>query len=114
MKLVELIDLCRSFPFSYEDYPFDDTTPVIRHNGNKKIFALITIRNEKLCVNLKCEPIRAVFLRGIYNSIVPGWHMNKEHWNTVFIEGDVQIEELVQMIKHSYDLTKPKTKNLKI
>ena len=109
----ELIDYCLSFPLAYEDYPFDDFAgdgawTVMRHQTNKKIFATIYVRNEKLCVNLKCDPIRAENLRIIFKDVTSGWHMNKEHWNTVYIGGDASEEELCEMIKHSYDLIKPK------
>ena len=106
----ELIDHCLTYPAVYEDYPFDKTktTAVIRHTGNKKMFALISHKDEKLYINLKCDPIKADLLRSIFKSVTPGWHMNKEHWNTVYIGGDVPEQELQDMIRHSYDLTKPK------
>jgi len=104
----ELIDYCISMPESFEDYPFDNHTAVIKHSENKKMFALIDIMDNKLYINLKCEPMRADFLRNVYKSVIPGYHMNKEHWNTIFIEGDVPIDELHSMIQESYDLIKPK------
>ena len=112
----KLIDYCLSFPLAYEDYPFDDFAgdgawAVMRHQTNKKIFAAIYVRNEKLCINLKCDPMRAENLRMIFKDVTGGWHMNKEHWNTVYIGGDVSDEELFEMIEHSYDLIKPKIKN---
>ncbi len=111
----DLIDLCLSRPGSYEDYPFDDFTnpggagtswTVIRHRGNKKSFAFIFER-DGLCINLKCEPMRADFLRGAFPGVTPGYHMNKTHWNTVRPEL-VAREDLEEMIDHSYELTKPK------
>ena len=111
-----LIDLCLRYPGSYEDYPFDDFSnpggsgtswTVIRHSGNRKSFALIFER-DGLCVNLKCEPMRADFLRAAFpEGVTPAYHMNKEHWNTVrpdLVSG----EDLESMIAHSYELTKPK------
>ena len=112
----ELIELCLVYPGSYEDYPFDDFTnpagsgtswTVMRHRGNKKSFALIFER-DGLCVNLKCEPMRADFLRAAFPSAVtPAYHMNKTHWNTVRPDL-LSREDLTDMIEHSYDLTKPK------
>ena len=110
----ELIDYCLTLPVVYEDYPFDGqaahsddgTWTVMRHMGNKKSFAHIYERNDKLCINLKCDPFRADFLRSIYADLVPGWHMNKTHWKTVYFVGDVPIDELYEFINHSYDLTK--------
>lgn len=104
----ELIDYCLTYEGAYEDYPFDDTTAVIRHIRNKKMFALISRRNEKLYINLKCEPMRAVMLRSFFQSVTPGWHMNKRHWNTVYIDGGIAEGDLYEMIAHSYDLIKPK------
>ncbi len=106
----ELIDYCLTFPAAYEDYPFDETTAVVKHSGNNKMFAIIDFMDEKLIIILKCDPVQADFFRSIYKSVTPGYHMNKRHWNTVYVEGDVSEEELFYMINHSYDLIKPKTK----
>ena len=106
----ELIDHCLAFPSVYEDYPFDETTALVRHLGNKKMFALVDYLHGRLHVTLKCEPVRADFLRSVFECVTPGYHMNKEHWNTVYIGGDVPEQELYEMITHSYDLTKPKIK----
>ena len=73
----ELIDLCLTYQGSYEDYPFDNVTSVIRHGGNKKMFALIAERHGKLYMNLKCDPIKADTLRTVFKSVEAGWHMNK-------------------------------------
>jgi predicted DNA-binding protein (MmcQ/YjbR family) len=102
-------------PAAYEDYPFDDPDEVgawavMRHRANRKGFAHIFERNGKLCVNLKCDPIEADFLRQAYRDITPAYHMNKTHWNTVTLGGDVPEHELERMIGHSYDLIKPKVK----
>ena len=108
----ELIALCLSFPDAYEDYPFSDGNgadgawTVMRHRSNKKSFALIYERGG-LCVNLKCSPMRAELLRQVYEGVTPGYHMNKEHWNTVRLDSDVPEEELLGMLSHSYDLTAP-------
>lgn len=111
----ELIDLCLTYPSAYGDYPFDETSAVMRHSGNRKMFALISERNGAVYINLKCEPMRADFLRRVYKSVTPGWHMNKVHWNTVTMGGasglsDVPAEELYDMIRHSFELTRPKSK----
>jgi len=108
-----LIDYCLTYPAAFEDYPFDDHTALIKHRGNGKMFALVDYLNERLRLNLKCDPIKADFLRSIFTDVTPGWHMNKKHWNTVYIGGDVPMEEVYDMIKHSYDLIKPKPKTYK-
>jgi len=108
-----LIDYCLTFPAVYEDYPFDETTALIRHKGNKKMFALVDFLNGRLQITLKCDPFKADFLRQAYKNIIPGYHMNKEHWNTVYMdEGDVPYDILTEMIQHSYDLTKPRIKKI--
>ncbi len=116
MTREELIDLCLSYPGSYEDHPFDgiahngaegDSWALIRHRGNKKSFALVYERGG-LCVNLKCEPMRADFLRAAFpGGVTPAYHMNKEHWNTVRPDL-VPREDLEAMLDHSYELTRPK------
>ena len=108
MNKQEIVEYCLSLPGAYEDYPFDEQWTTMRHRENKKSFAFIYARYNRLCVNLKCDPHRADFLLQIYNDVVPGYHMNKEHWNTVNMDGDVPEEYLLDMIQHSYDLTKPK------
>ena len=108
MTKQEIIDYCLTFPAAYEDYPFDDTTTLIRHGANKKMFALVDHLDGKLHATLKCDPLKADFLRSIFKSVIPGYHMNEQHWNTVFVDGDVPIAELHDMIQHSYDLVKPK------
>jgi len=110
-----LIDLCLSFPAVYEDYPFDKMTgpavwAVMRHRTNKKTFAMIYERDGKLCINLKADPLEADFLRQAFADVTPGYHMNKTHWNTIILGGDVSTDNLKQMITQSYDLIKPKTK----
>ena len=111
----ELIEYCLTFPAAYADYPFANIPEagewtLMRHNTNKKGFAHIYERNRKLCVNLKCNPVEADFLRSIYTGVTPAYHMNKEHWNTVTLGGDVPEDELKRMIRHSYDLIKPKVR----
>ena len=116
MTRQKIIEFCLAFPAAYEDYPFDGITDdgawtVMRHHTNKKSFAFIYERNSKLCLNLKCDPFEADFLRQAFNDITPAYHMNKTHWNTVKLGGDVPDDELRRMIERSYDLIKPKIKN---
>jgi len=83
------------------DYPFDKEVRVYRVAG--KIFALM-VDKEPLSINLKCNPMYAVELRSIYSSVIPGYHMNKKHWNTVMVQGDVDEKLLKELIDHSYTL----------
>jgi predicted DNA-binding protein (MmcQ/YjbR family) len=113
MTRQELIDFCLAFPAVYEDYPFDDVTDpgawtVMRHLTNRKSFALVYRRNGKLCVNLKCDPLEADLLRRVFVDVTPAYHMNKVHWNTVALGGDVSDDDLKLMVERSYDLIKPR------
>ena len=108
MNKRDIIEYCLTFMSAYEDYPFDENWATMRHSGNTKSFAYVYERNGNLCVNLKCDPNEADTLRSIYKDVTPAYHMNKEHWNTITIGGDVPIDALYEMIQRSYDLIKPK------
>lgn len=115
MTRKEIIDFCLTFPGAYEDYPFDDVIDEsawtsMRHRANKKCFAFISVWNGRLIANLKCDPMEADFLRQMYRDVIPGYHMNKTHWNTVYLDGDVPDADLQIMIEKSYDLIKPKAR----
>lgn len=79
----------------------------MRHPSGGKWFACIMHLQGKLCINLKCDPVRSEFLRRTYKGVYPAWHMNKEHWNTVEVNS-VPKGELFAMIAHSFELTAPK------
>jgi predicted DNA-binding protein (MmcQ/YjbR family) len=87
---------------STEERPFGPDTLVFKVVG--KMFALITWQVAPLRLNLKCDPELALILRGQYEAVLPGYHMNKEHWNTVVLDGTIPDAELRGMIDHSYDL----------
>ena len=108
MTRQDLIDYCLTFPAAYVDYPFDDVIDenawtAMRHRTNKKTFAFINNHDGRLCVNLKCDPMEADFLRSAYKDVEAGFHMNKTHWNTVYPDGDVPEEELHRMIANNSD-----------
>lgn len=84
-----------------ESFPFDETTLVVKVGG--KIFALISLDTHP-SVNLKCDPERAVDLRERYEDILPGYHMNKKHWNTLMLEGNLPDSLIAELVGHSYDL----------
>jgi predicted DNA-binding protein (MmcQ/YjbR family) len=84
------------------DYPFDDKVRV--YLVADKIFALMS-DVEPLAINLKCDPLYALELRALYKSIKAGYHMNKKHWNTVTLGGDVDNTLIKELIDHSYELT---------
>jgi predicted DNA-binding protein (MmcQ/YjbR family) len=85
-----------------EDFPFGPA--VIVFKVIDKMFALIPLNNKSLRINLKCDPELALHLRAKYNSVQPGYHMNKKHWNTIIIDGTIPDDELLSMIDDSYAL----------
>ena len=101
----DVIAYCLTLPLSYEDYPFDDANwTVMRRRDTKHGFAWIFERQGHIWINLKTEPERAWFLRKIYPSVLPAYHMNKEHWSSVILDGTVPEEEIRDMIGRSYAL----------
>jgi len=84
-----------------ESFPFGDDTLVFKRKG--KIFLLANLDGD-LTLNLKCDPTLALELRERYSSVVPGYHMNKKHWNTVYIDGTIPDKEIFSWIDHSYDI----------
>jgi predicted DNA-binding protein (MmcQ/YjbR family) len=92
---------CLSRKGTDEGFPFDDTTLVIKVGG--KIFVLINLDGNP-SMNLKCDPDRAIDLREASPSIIPGYHMNKKHWNTIILDGSLSKSLILEMIDHSYDL----------
>lgn len=113
MTRQDILALCTSFENSVLDQPFADEHIVVRHAGSKKWFALIFTRDGKLCVNLKCDPQKACFWRGVYRAVTPAWHMNKTHWNTVELDAGVPREDLMEMVADSFHLTAPKKRGNK-
>lgn len=97
-----LRDYCLSKPGVTEDFPFDEDTLAFR--VMEKIFALTNLENFPPRVNLKCDPEKAIELRAEYQSIAPGYHMNKRHWNTVTLDGELNSELVAELIDHSYEL----------
>jgi len=93
---------CLSKPHVTEEFPFDETTLVFKVMG--KMFALTGLDDPEFKVNLKCDPDRSVELREQYESIRPGWHMNKVHWNTVHVDGSFSDPFFLELVDHSYDL----------
>jgi predicted DNA-binding protein (MmcQ/YjbR family) len=85
-----------------EYFPFDEDTLCFRVGS--KIFALVSLENNPLRINLKCEPERAIELREHHSNILPGYHMNKQHWNTVICDFNLSNNMLIELIDHSYDL----------
>jgi predicted DNA-binding protein (MmcQ/YjbR family) len=97
-KTVE--DYILSMPHSMRDYPFGEGVAVYKFND--KMFALITEGKEPVQLSLKCDPLLAQKLRDEFESVQPGYHLNKKHWNTIILTGQLGWEEVQDLIRHSY------------
>lgn len=103
MNVEQLRDYCLKKPGVSEGFPFGEDVLVFKVSG--KMFALSNLARETAQVNLKCDPERAVQLRAEHpQDIRPGYHMNKQHWNTVSLEGGLRHALLTELIDLSYDL----------
>ena len=102
MRPVALRELCLSFPGSVETFPFGPETSVFKTGG--KMFALSQLDADSLRVSVKCDPGLAEALRAAHAAVIPGYHLNKRHWNTVIIDGSLSDDAIRDMIEDSYDL----------
>jgi predicted DNA-binding protein (MmcQ/YjbR family) len=102
MNPILLRDLCLSFAGAEETFPFGPETSVFKVAG--KMFALSALGADSLRVSLKCEPPLAEALRAAHEAVIPGYHLNKRHWNTVIIDGSLPEQMLADMVEDSYDL----------
>lgn len=103
-----LLELCLSLPQAVETFPFGEETSVFRTSGNDKIFALSSFASEPLKVSLKCDPEEAEALRAEFPQITPGYHLNKRHWITVLLDGQVPDALVEQLVRGSHALVRPK------
>ena len=97
-KTVE--DYILSMPLSARDYPFGEDVAVYKFND--KMFALISEGKDPIRLSLKCDPLLAQKLRDEFESVQPGYHLNKKHWNTIVLTGQLGWEEVQDLIRHSY------------
>jgi predicted DNA-binding protein (MmcQ/YjbR family) len=102
MDLEQLRAYLLSRPGAVEDYPFGPQPLVVKVGG--KIFALLSADSTPLQISLKCEPAHAQFLRDTFPAVRPGYHLNKEHWNTITLDGSIAEEGIQAMIDESYRL----------
>lgn len=95
---------CLSKKGATEDYPFGPVPLVVKIGG--KMFALITFNEKKEAsdISLKCNPVIAENLREQHEEVVPGYHLNKKHWNSISLQGSLPLEDVTSMIDHSYEL----------
>src|SRR5579875_1577476 len=102
MSPAELRRHCLSFPGAEETFPFGPHTSVFKVAG--KMFGLSQLGADELRVSLKCEPALAEQLRQAHKGVIPGYHLNKRHWNTVIVDGSLPGQMVKDMIEDSYDL----------
>ena len=109
MNIESLREYTLGKPSVTEGFPFGDD--VIVYRVNSKIFLLLPLNTQPLQFNVKCNPDKAIELREEYPDVVlPGYHMNKKHWNTVIADGTLTNKQLLEMIDDSYELVKGKKK----
>ena len=94
-----------SFPDTYQDAPFhDENWQLVRYRGNGKAFLWTYEKDGFINLNVKVDTEKAFFWRKIYPSVIPGYHQNKEHWNTIILDGSIPDKDVKMMIAESYDL----------
>jgi predicted DNA-binding protein (MmcQ/YjbR family) len=106
MDLEQLREYTLSKPDVEETQPFGPDNLVYKVFG--KMFLLVGIDNHPLQFNVKCDPDLALELREEFTSVIPGWHMNKKHWNTVIVDGTIANKRLMGFVDHSYLLVRGK------
>jgi predicted DNA-binding protein (MmcQ/YjbR family) len=115
MNLESLRTYALSFKGVTESFPFDTDTLVFKVGG--KMFLLTSVTSIPLQFNVKCDPEKAIELRERFQAVTPGFHMNKQHWNTIYNEMDASDMQMKEWIKDSYELIKsslPKKKQVEI
>lgn len=101
----EALEYGLSFPDTYVEAPFsDENWQLVRVSGSKKAFLWTYERNGFINLNVKADPQWRDFWRQAFDAVVPGWHQNKEHWNTIILDGTIPDEDIRRMIAESYDL----------
>ena len=108
MNIESLREYCLSKPGAEETLPFGPDTLVFKVDG--KVFLLVGLDDEQLSFNVKCDPDKAIELREEYACVLPGYHMNKKHWNTIVVDGSVASKQLKEWIDWSYKLVSQKKK----
>lgn len=101
----EALEYGLSFPDTYKDAPFhDDNWQLVRVKKSRKAFLWTYENNGYINLNVKVNPEWRDFWRDVYKSVIPGWHQNKEHWNTIILDGSIPDEDVRRMIAESYEI----------
>ena len=98
----EVEEYLLSKPNAKLDYPFGEGVAV--YKVGDKMFALVAEKSDPVRISLKCDPLLAQKLRDEYESVMPGYHLNKKHWNTMLLTGQLSWDEVKDLINHSYNL----------
>jgi len=98
----EVEEYLLSMPGAKLDYPFGEDVAV--YKASDKMFALVTEKKVPVSISLKCDPQLAETLREKYESVMPGYHHHKKHWNTILLTGQLNWDEIKDLIRHSYNL----------
>lgn len=106
--VADLRALCAALPGSVETFPFDATTLAFKVGvgETRRMYALTGITADPLRLSLKCDPVRAQALRAAHAAVQPGHHLNKQHWNTLTLDGSLPEELVRELLRHSYDLVR--------
>ena len=102
MDVEEIREYCLAKPEVTESFPFGEDTLVFKAKG--KMFLLLSLTDDPVRINVKCDPDLAVALRAEYACVLPGYHMNKKHWNTILMDGTMAKKMLLEQIDTSYTL----------
>lgn len=102
----DLRNYCLSLTAASEDFPFGPEVAIFRVMG--KIFALLPVEQKLQTISLKCDPVEVPLLREKYEAVQPGYHLNKDHWNTITVNSDLPDEQVFEMIEDSYLLIRQK------
>ncbi|MBO4266697.1 MAG: methylated-DNA--[protein]-cysteine S-methyltransferase [Lachnospiraceae bacterium] len=101
----EVLEYGLSFPDTFRDAPFhDENWQLVRYSPNRKAFLWTYEREGLINLNVKVDPEKAFFWREAYEAVIPGYHQNKEHWNTIILDGSIPDKDVKMMIAESYDL----------
>lgn len=113
MTHTDIEEFLLAFPGTWLDFPFGEGTSVYKvgdkDSGEGKLFAIIADSSQPLRVSLKCDPQLAQNLRDKYESVQPGYHLNKKHWNTILLTGQLSDDEIKDLARHSYLLVSKAT-----
>lgn len=110
MTQPELEKILLGYDEAWLDFPFGDEVAVYKYgksnDGSGKMFALIQVGSQPVRLSLKCDPQLAEMLRERYETVLPGYHLNIRHWNTIICSGQLDDDEIKDLIRHSYELVK--------